>query len=74
MFSACADGDGRPGADPMGMNAPLIILPKRPRRTLPETEMEHFERLARLYELERRARRREARKARLIGLVQRKAA
>jgi hypothetical protein len=61
------------GADPRGMN-PLIILPTRPQRTFPETEIEHFERLARLYELERRARRREARRARLIGLVQRKAA
>lgn len=62
------------GADPKGMKPPLIILPARPRSTFPETEMEHFERLARLHDLERRARRREARKARLIGLVQRRAA
>jgi hypothetical protein len=62
------------GADGCRMNAPLIIFPTQPRRHLPETEMEHFARLAQLHELERRERRRDERRARLARLVHRRAA
>ncbi len=56
------------------MNAPLIILPTPPKRHFPETEMEHFQRLAQLAEFDRRMQRRDARRARLRWLIQRKAA
>lgn len=56
------------------MNAPLIILPTPPERHFPETEMEHFQRLAQMHEFDLRMQRREARRARLRSLIQRKAA
>jgi hypothetical protein len=56
------------------MNPPLIIFPTPPKRHFPETEMEHFQRLAQVHEFDRRMQRREARRARLRSLIQRKAA
>jgi hypothetical protein len=56
------------------MNAPLLILPVPSTREFPETELEHFQRIAYEQQFEMRRQRREARKARVRSLVHRAAA
>jgi hypothetical protein len=65
-----AAGEAADGAD---MNMPLIPI-HTPERHHPETEIEHFQRLAQMHEFEQRMKRREERRARIRALLHRQAA